>query len=367
MDSEGPTAEPSRPGLGTIATWRDGGKMVRPRSMHTATLLPHFGLVFLIGGAAAGEVSAETEMADPSGPWVITAPLAEARYGHTATLLPDRTVLVAGGFSTKDETTPTASAEVYDPARGSWAAVGDMAHARAGHTATLLPDGTVLVTGGASHNGGNGSPLASAEVYDPAGRTWTAVGDMTDARAGHTATLLPDGTVLVVGGVGTDTQEVSPANTALASAELYDPDRKSWTTTGALHEGRAGHTATLLDDGSVLVTRPGRLGSAELFDPGLGSWMTTGNMAHARFAYTATLLTDGTVLVAGGYGDDPLASAERYDPGSGTWVPTADMSHARTNHTATLLSDGTVLVIGGSAATGAAVAEAEIYDPGIAP
>jgi hypothetical protein len=335
--------------------------------MHTATLLPRFGLVLLAGGVAAGDLVAQTELADPTGPWTVSGQLAEARYGHTATLLPDGTVLVTGGFSPQGGVTPTASAEVYDPARGSWTAVGRMVSGRAGHTATLLRDGTVLVTGGASHNGGNGSPLAAAEVYDPSRATWRAVGDMIDARAGHTATALPDGTVLVVGGVGTDTEEVAPTNTALASAEVYDPARRTWASTGALHEGRAKHSATLLLDGSVLVTRTGRLGSAELFDPGRGSWTTTGNMAAARFTPTATLLADGTVLVVGGYDDEPLASAELFDPATGTWMPTRDMAQARTDHTATRLADGTVLVVGGIDAASSIVAEAEVYDPGLAP
>ena len=256
--------------------------MVVPRSMHTATLLPRFGLVLLAGGVAAGDLVAQTELADPSGPWTVSGQLAEARYGHTATLLRDGTVLVTGGFSPKGGVTPTATAEVYDPSRGSWTATGRMGSGRAGHTATLLRDGTVLVAGGASHNGGNGSPLPAAEVYDPRRGTWRAVGDMIDARAGHTATALPDGRVLVVGGVGTETEEVAPINTALATAELYDPARRKWAATGSLHEGRAKHTATLLQDGAVLVTRTGRLGSAELFDPGRGSWTTTGNMAAAR-------------------------------------------------------------------------------------
>jgi hypothetical protein len=144
---------------------------------------------------------------DPAtGAWSATASLATARYGHTATLLPNGKVLVASGWS--GSTSDTASAELYDPETG-WTATGSLATARGLHTATLLPNGKVLVAGG-----GFGTAFASAELYDPGTGTWTATGSLATARESHTATLLPNGKVLVVGGAG--------GSGYLASAELYD-------------------------------------------------------------------------------------------------------------------------------------------------
>ena len=181
-------------------------------------------------------------------------------------------MLVAGGAAGGDKKY-LASAEVYDPASGTWTATGDMAVGRGDFTASLLTDGNVLVVGGLNHNGG-GVEWASAELYDPVSGTWTATGNMGEARYGHTATLLRDGRVLVAGGFNTD---LSGLNGPLASAELYDPSSGSWSPTANLVEARAGSTATLL---------LGRQGAA----------------------------------VAGGVGvnDEPLAAAELYDPGSGS-------------------------------------------------
>ena len=141
-----------------------------------------------------------------------------------------------------------------------------MVEARSGYTATLLPDGMVLVAGGAFGR----VSLGSAELYDPNTGTWTATGSMIEARSAHTARLLPDGRVLVVGGYYDSTAPSGRSNftTILASAELYDPGRGTWTAGGSMIGARGGHTATLLLDGTVLVEGNGA--SAELYDPGSG-------------------------------------------------------------------------------------------------
>ena len=253
----------------------------------------------------------------------------------------------------------------YDPRTGSWTATGTMIEGRALHTATLLLDGTVLVTGGQTSDGMAVPRLSSAELYDPRTGTWTATGTMIEGRALHTATLLTDGTVLVAGGLPSDGSAMA------ASAEVYDPRTGSWTATGGMIEGRATHTATLLDDGSVLVTgggsglfEAGTLSSAELYDPRTGFWTATSDMINGRAGHTATLLRDGNVLVAGSFNFGVLGSAGLYDPRTGLWTATGTMIEGRGGHSATLLPDGRVLVAGGAldGGDGAVTGTTELYD-----
>jgi N-acetylneuraminic acid mutarotase len=176
---------------------------------------------------------------------------------------------------------------------GGWALTGSMGTGRTSPTATLLPNGKVLVAGGAADFG---TAVASAELYDPALGTWSSTGAMNVSRNGHTATLLSNGKVLVAGGVGTSNEH---------DAELYDPTSGTWAVTGSLAEGRHNHSATLLPSGKVLVAGGNVTGnarsSAEVYDPASGLWSTTGSMSVARDSFTATLLTTGKVLVAGGF------------------------------------------------------------------
>jgi len=340
--------------------------MIEARNGHTATLLLN-GKVLVAGGysfSGVGGPVASAELYDPStGSWTATGRITEARSGHTATLLPDGTVLVVGGGSSGGL---LASAELYDPSTGTWTATGRTIEARLGHTATLLTDGRVLVAGGyrVDISGNFVNMLASAELYNPGSRTWTVTANMIGVRIGHTATRLLDGRVLVAGGGSSGDGDGGP----LASAELYDPGTESWTATGGMIEAGPGHRATLLADGRVLVTGRGSSGSsAELYDPSSGSWAATGNMVEGRFGPTATLLPDGKVLVVGGNSNSGLlASAELYDPSSGSWVAAGNMEGPRADHTATLLLDGTVLVVGNvfKADAGPPLNSTELYDPG---
>jgi hypothetical protein len=290
----------------------------------------------------------------------------DGRQVQTATLLRNGTVLVTGGFSDAGRGPALISVELYDPVTGTWTATGDMMQARGGHTATLLPDGRLLVAGGIEccANRVVGDRLASAELYDPITGTWTATEEMIQARDGHTATLLPDGRVLVAGGGGGD---------RLSSAELYDPVTGTWAATGDMTEPYLGHTATLLLDGTVLVAggdAPSGPGArawphAELYDPVTGTWDATHGMITPRLGHTATLLPDGRVLVSGGGVDGGpesalLNEAEVYFPVSGIWVPIGDMIERRSGHMATLLPDGRVLVVGGY---GSELQSAELYGP----
>jgi len=279
--------------------------------------------------------------------------MSTTRTWHTATLLPSGKVLVAGGYGNGF----LSSAELYDPALGTWTATGAMSTARGWHTATLLPNGKVLVAGGFNSTS---DYLASAEMYDPATGTWSATGPMGTVRRWHTATLLPNGKVLVAGGESN-------------SAELYDPAAGTWTAAGAMSISRYGHMATLLPNGKVLVAGGGDnngtlAASADLYDPATGTWTATGTMNIARRWHTATLLPNGKVLVAGSYNgndDISLASAELYDPATGTWMTTGAMSTARSYHTATLLPNGKVLVAGSYNYSSGALASAELYDVGL--
>src|SRR5437867_1194536 len=271
--------------------------------------------IFLLLSTAAALLGAPLATQGTPVNFVITGSLATARYFHTATLLPNGKVLVAGG----DGNGPSQeSAELYDPASGTWTATGSLSPGTSEHTATLLPNGTVLVAGGVNGDIFEfGSILANAELYDPTSGTWTATGSLGAARGEHTATLLPNGKVLVAGGV-------SNSYSFLVSAELYDPASGTWTATGSLGAARNGHIATLLPNGKVLVaggfngdSDSSILVSAELYDPASGTWSATGSLVFARGAHTATLLPNGRVLIAAGVGpggvqEFVLATAELY-------------------------------------------------------
>ncbi len=285
--------------------------------------------------------------------WLANGSMTKSRYVHTATLLPNGKVLVTGGFSAV-----TATAELYDPATGGWRATGSLSTPRAGHTATLLPDGRVLVVAG---QGANYSYLSSVELYNPATGAWTNASPLSTKREYPTATLLPNGKVLVAGGIG-------EGNVSLASVELYDPATGTWRATGPMAVPRKYHAATLLPNGKVLVTGGHNnpttvLRSAELYDPATETWTSTGAMRTARFDHTATLLPNGKVLAAGGLDTDYIATAELYDPATGTWTSTGALRTARRYGTASLLPNGKVLVTGGQGLAGAFLSSAELYDP----
>jgi WD40 repeat protein len=318
--------------------WILTGSMALPRLLHTANLLDD-GRVLVAGG-----FNVTSELYDSTtGTWSRTGNTLGTHRGHTSTKLLDGRVLIAGGGSCP---TTGATAELYFPSLGRWRPAGFLKQQRFHHAAVLLPNGKVLVMGGQDNEYG-GSALASAELYDPATNTWTYTGSMATARRYHTATLLPNGKVLVAGG---DTNGRS-----FASAELYDPATGTFSPAPAMSFGRRYHTATLLPNGKVLVAggdgidfRPSA--TAELYDPASGTWSTTGNLGGRRRYHTANLMPNGRVLVAGGYHDSAgiLTSSEVYDPATGTWSETYAMNVDRYGHTATLLNNGTVLAVGGT-------------------
>lgn len=329
-----------------------------------ATVGPTTGLVTGVSlgsttvSAAIGSISATVPLNIGAGVWYPSGSLVTPRNAHTATLLKNGKVLVTGGIDLNGQL--TAASELYDPAAGTWTPTGSLATARYWQTATLLPDGKVLVAGG----GTMGGPITASELYDPAAGTWTSTGSLATARVVHTATLLANGKVLVTGGTSDGTNVV-------AGCELYDPAAGTWTSTGSLATARIYHTATLLQNGKVLVTGGSSTGidvvaASELYDPAAGTWTTTGSLAFARDAHTATLLANGKVLVAGGGNNNGIvtvATSELYDPAAGKWTSTGSLATARFYHTATLLPSGKVLVTGGGFDRYSALATSELYDP----
>jgi len=260
-----------------------------------------------------------------------------------------------------------ALAELYDPITGTFRATGSLQTARLNPTVTLLGNGDVLVAGGYEGTS-SGTPLATAEIYDPQSGHFTATGSMGTGRRNATATRLPDGRVLVAGGYN---------GKAVNSPEVFDPRADSFEPAMAMSTPRRYPTASLLPSGAVLVvggfaTSDGNpLSSSERYVQSGWPWLNnsgrfvqTGSMHTARGRHTASLLGHNSVLIAGGFdGQAPLASAELYTINLQTFSETASLQTARYRHTATLLSDGTVLIAGGADANGA-LASAELFQPG---
>jgi hypothetical protein len=249
--------------------------------------------------------------------------MSTARENPTATLLKDGTVLVVGGYSVDSNREPLASAEIYDPATGAFSPTGPMAIGRRNHTATLLEDGRVLVAGGYNGIDGNtdGSGNVNApEIYDPVKRTFSATGDMLSARRYPSATMLPNGKVLIAGGYG-------GGNTVLSSADVYDPTAGTFAATGAMLTPRGRHTATDMMNGTVLIAggyddKGNTIASAELYDSAKGTFSPTGSMATARWRHAETRLLNGDVLITGGSdGTTAVDTAELYNVPAGViWL-----------------------------------------------
>jgi len=351
----------------SFGAWTPTGSMQAARASHTATLLPN-GLVLVAGGTGAnGGALASSELYNPaSGTWSFTGNLHVGRVSAQSILLPNGMVLTIDGCISNDcLSSTTRSAEIYNPASGTWTVTGSMRTGRAEFVAVLLPSKKVLVAGGCTSYNANGcvAVTTAAELYNPATGTWTSTGAMRAARMAMTGTVLLNGKALIAGGQ-------TAASDALGSSELYNPATGTFTLTGRLITPRSGHTATLLASGFVLMAGGENvngisISKAELYNPATGMYAATGNMPSNRQEHRAVLLPTGAVLVVGGNNvtsttTTVLASCATYNPGTGTWTRASTMNNARVDHTATLLHNGHVLAAGGDNANGE-LSSAELF------
>jgi hypothetical protein len=318
------------------------------------------GVVVTVGGVASNSVNFTVATAS----FALTGNLATARMFHTATLLNSGTVLVAGGVDGfVYDTLP--SAELYNPATGTFTTTGNLNTGRIFNTATLLSNGQVLVVGGSDSNW---NQIGTAELYNPASGTFTFTGSLNTARTSHSSTLLNNGKVLIAGGWNSNGNYIT---SDAGSGELYDPTTGTFVSTGSLNTARDTHTATLLNDGTVLIaggfdSNANPLSSAEIYDPVAGTFTLTGSLNIGRAVHTATLLNNGMVLIAGGYdlNGNAVASAELYNPATGSFTVTGSLNTPRYDGAqGTLLNNGMVLLAGGQDNNGNTLASAELYDP----
>ena len=312
--------------------------------------------------------------------WFVTGSMGASRRHATATQLSNGKTLVVGGVSTTGpdlfcntagNCTFFATAELYDPVTGSFTPTGSLiTGGRALHTATLLPNGKVLITGGFDPSFGS---FSTAELYDPITGAFTATGSMAYTRSQHTATLLDNGKVLITGGFG---KLLGPGGeSSLNTAEEYDPSTGSFSVTaGNLTQDRNTHTATRLPSGNVLIAggtgSAGVLGSAEMYNPVTRTFSATGSLSP-RLSHRATILTNGKVLVSGGNnGTTALSSTQIYNPDTSVFGAGPSLVQTRQWHNAAVLPNGRLLISGGnSSASGhwdihtSFLSSAELYDP----
>lgn len=345
-------------GPGEAGAWSLTDRMKSWTARHTATRLDD-GRVLVAGGEATVITGGAQLFHPEDGSWAPTRYMLTPRSRHAAAKLPDGRVLVVGGLSYSSF---LASSEIWDPATGIWTAGPNMREARGEFTATALLDGRVLVVGGVDY-----APVhrSSVEIYDPHTNRWFDAAPLHEVRARHTATLLADGRVLVAGGT---TWRDGTGYGTLSTAEIYDPVADRWTAAHPSIEARSGHAAVRLPNGTVLVcggANSGYSATVEIYDPSRDEWRPVAPMLRRRYGPASVLLADGRVLVAGGVGLGVLEAhtlCEIFDPTTETWSPAGSMSEARLLHTLTLLADGRVLVAGGTVSYQVGVAE--VFTPG---
>lgn len=321
-----------------------------PRGHHTATVLAN-GTVLLAGGFANSHPLATAQIYDWATHAIVnTASPHEARENHTAALLRDGKVLIAGGLGAQ----PLASAEIFDPSTGTFSATGGLHEAREYAAAEALADGRILICGGM---GPGKKYLASTEIYNPRTRTFTGGPAMTMPRSAFHAIHLQDGRIFLIGGYGA----------AASTTEIYDPVTNAFHAGAKMSAPRFQFSAALLPGGKVLIAGGTAdpnggpaLSTAELYDPGSNAFEATGALVNARAFAEASSLPNGKVLLSGGVPavpGGPLAPTELYDPATGTFTAGPSLKGLHLGHTATVLQDGSILVAGSELNASSASAE----------
>ena len=356
--------------FGAPGTWSFAASMNVGRSRHTGTLLPN-GRVLAAGGLDGNDsATASAEIYDPiSNTWEIASDMHEARSRHAATLLADGRLLISGGRNANGFS--LASTEVLDPVSGTWTRQGDLIIARDIHAATLLGDGRVLVCGGISINKGGPFVQKTAEIWDPATGNWSVADAMANARFGHEALLLPDGTVIIAGGA-------TPGGdcTAYRTAEIYHPDDDRWRNTTPMKTLRSFYFAAAIPGVGMLaaggLTEPPDCqhvtAATEIYDVATATWRLTGDLSIPRGAIVpGGRLPNGKMLIAGARVQNgsfalKTATADLYDPATETWSLAGSMNMPRTSHTLTVLQDGRAIALGGRDAI-LTTATTEIFAP----
>ena len=354
-------------------SWTATMSLKTSRSSHTATLLPN-GKVFVAAGLHSigpcfntqqSSTVQTPELYDPaSGLWT-NGPAGSGRQSHTATLLPSGLVLLVGGAGNKCGAVVVSTVERYDPAANAWLNAPPLSTPRVGHSATLLADGRVFVVGGS----GGGPTLFTTEIYNPATNTWSPGASLIEPHTHHLAGLLPDGRVVVVGGNGVTDKVVT--------AEIYDPITNTWAMAASLSHVHDDAAAAVLADGRMVVAGGWHAnggtyvydGSVEIYDAATNTWSMGPSMPIARTRHEMIRLADGRLLVAGGINSSANYSdtTALYDPLSNTWSTSANMvpGTGAEAQTLTLLPDGKVLAAGGFKVQ-SSVATAALFDPGAA-
>ncbi|MEW5991129.1 MAG: kelch repeat-containing protein [Chloroflexota bacterium] len=335
----------------TGSGWSAAGHLVDGRSDHTATLLAD-GRVLVAGGRDRSVVLASAELYDPlTETWRKTGLMSSGRADHDATLLADGRVLVVDG---------SGAAVLFDPVTEQWTVTSSLATGRAAFAIVSLIDGRALVIGGWISDASSlpEGPSGSAELYDSASGAWSPVGPMTVSRAEHSATRLADGRILVVGGWGRSSSANDP-RPALASAEIFDPATNTWTNVSSMRDARSGHGAVLEVAGTVVVVggRPEAV-TAERFDPMTGTWSQAAPVELLLGPTALRARDDGLVFV------DGLGAVAKLDPGDAAGRVVGNTEHGF-GATATRLADGRILVVGGSRYGRAdPLADVHLFDPG---
>ena len=323
-----------------------------------STTLNTAGTQTITAAASGKSVTTSSVIVGSGGAWASTGSMTIGRQSHTSTLLPNGKVLLVGGSDTYNTSTYLSSADLYDPRTGTTTATGSMSTPRIYHTATLLPNGKVLIVGGETT--GN-AVTNSAEIYDPVAGTFSATLVNGYSSYGHTAVLLMNGKVLISGGYN--------GATYIANSSLYDPVAGAFSVTPSMNSPRLNHTATLLPNGKVLISagyNAGSLASAELYDPVANTYSVTGSLSQKRHAHSATLLPNGKVLVTCGTidsGSTRVTATELYDFNAGTFSATGSIPTGRLFAHIALMPNGNVIVAGGEDSTNASVTTTDVYDP----